>query len=209
MNKFLSIFTEPRIDAAFKDMDYEESIFMAMALLRRHPIISEVDGEYIAYHYKRDAAAEVIINGLYRAFKQCSQDDLGVNHRVTDIYNRADEWVYKYILSEGPHQRIIAADTKIDLETLPLLTIPGFTILDGIIMPETQQEWAVKKTFEHVNLDTQIIDAIYHDQNVIFIVGKSDGDPVLIGDVLQNEVINIIFADTNFNILSGNTYRLS
>lgn len=209
MSKFLEIFTKPRIDDAFNDMDYEESIFMAMALLRRHPIISEVDSEYIAYHYKRDAAAEIIINGLYRAFKPTSESAEEVNCQVTDIYNRADAWVYLHILNDGPHQRIIAALDKIDVETLPLLEIPGFTILDGIIMPETQQEWAVKKTFEHVNLDTQIIDAIYHDQNIIFIVGKSEGEPVLIGDILQNEVINIIFADSNFNILSGNTYRLS
>lgn len=209
MNDFQQRFTTPCIDNALDGLEAYEAKQMALALLRRHVIISDKTGDYIGYHFARDAAADLIINTMHNAAIENGYTDLHLRRHVVDTFNTADQWVYENILTDGHSQRIIRSIKNIDMENIPLLNLPGFTVLDGIIMPETQQEWVVKHTFKHINLDQQIVDALYYDQNVIFILGKPEGEPVLIGDVLQNEVINIMFADMKLNILSANTYRLS
>lgn len=204
----MQLFKTPVIDNVFDGLDENESRVLALALLRRHAVISEDDGSYIAYHFARDAAADLIISTMHTAFKSEDLTPAQNNEFICNMYNKTDEFIYNEILSNSLHKRIIPISTPLVAADLPLLEIPGFTVLDGIIMPETQVEWASKNTFQFVNLDKQIVDAIYYDQNIIFIVGEPTGDPVLIGDILQNEIINVMFADRKFNMLSANTYRL-
>lgn len=198
----------PTIDGLFNNIKPDLAMFMAIAMLRRHVIVSEKDGSYIAYHYAKDAGAEIIINSLYNAFKSANPDSPDLNRKTVEAYINADVFVKKHILPIDLSVNVLYATSDIDREAIPELKIPGFTMLDGVIMPETQMEWATKKTFEHVNIDQHIVDAVYFDQNIILFVGPVNQEPVYIGNILQNDIINVMFADQNFNMLSANTYRL-
>lgn len=208
MKTLLERFLSPTIDSLFDGLDPKDRFIMAIAILRRHTVVSENTGAYIGYHYFRDAAAEMTINALYRKHIKAN-DPEQANNKVCNEYNELDYNINAQVLSSLIGQRIMACNEKLDRDQIEELHLPNFGAIDGIIDPNDQKEWVNKRVFEHVNLDQVIIDAIYHDQNIIFIVGPATGEPILIGDTFNNEIINIMFADKDFNMLSAKTYKFN
>ena len=177
---------------------------MAVAMLRRYAVIAERDSKCIGFYYRETACADLLLNKIYNYTK--SGNDFPHNAAV-QFYNDIITYINRTSHKFGSSM-VTPCTEDIDMDSIPKLNLPNFSAIANFIGPKEQEDWIKKGIFKHLNYDTRIVDALYHDQSIIFVLGKEKDCEVMIGDIFQNEIVNIMFMTENLEIVDAKTYAL-